>query len=177
MLLGPLAARDLAVGDVAHEEMAEGVLGLAFHGAPPLSPDELPVLEVVQLLLHAPALSSRDRGDGPEPEDLPEHGGGLHERLRLGSEQVEPRSDDALDTLGHRSVVDRPALAEQSRELLGVERVPTCTGEHGGLRLGGQHGALEKRVHQPGSLLVGERRERDRDRVRLPSAPPGAPCE
>jgi hypothetical protein len=81
---------DLTVRDVTNEEMAEGILGLALHGAPPLSPDELPALEVVQLLLDAPALAPSDSGDGPEPEDLSEHGGALNECLRLSSEQVEP---------------------------------------------------------------------------------------
>ena len=53
VLGGPLGARDLAVGDVAHEQVAEGVLALAGDRARTLAADELLALELVQRSLES----------------------------------------------------------------------------------------------------------------------------
>ena len=64
-----------------------------------------------------------------------------------------------------------PRSRRSARVLLRVERVAARAGEHRRLRLGGQHRPLEQRVDELRRLLVRERRERDRRRVRLPAAP------
>ena len=43
--------------------------------------------------------------------------------------------------------------------------------------VGGENGALEECVHEPRGVVVGERRERDRRRVRFPAAPADAAGE
>jgi hypothetical protein len=48
MPVGPLRPRDLPVGDVAHEEVAERVLDFLGDRAGALAPDELLPLEGVQ---------------------------------------------------------------------------------------------------------------------------------
>ena len=57
VLLGPRGARDLAVGDVAHEHVPERVLALAGDRRAALAADELLALERVQPFLDAPARS------------------------------------------------------------------------------------------------------------------------
>ncbi len=81
------SARDLAVGDVANEHVAEGVLGLARDGGAPLAADELLALERVQALLDCPALAPAERRERAEPEDLADDGGVLEQLLLLGREQ------------------------------------------------------------------------------------------
>ena len=63
------------------------------------------------------------------------------------------------------------ARVDHARELLGVERVAARALEERGLNVGRKHRSLEERVHEARGLVVGERRERDRRRVRLASAP------
>ncbi len=82
--LGPPRARDLAVRDVADEDVPERVLHLAGHRSAPLAPDQLLALERMQHLLGLPPRRVADRGDGTEPEDLPDHGGLVEERLLDG---------------------------------------------------------------------------------------------
>src|SRR5262249_56310209 len=55
-------------------------------------------------------------------------------------------------------------------DLLGVRGVPAGAGEQLDLRLRGQDRAEQLR-QEPGRVLVGERRQRDRQRVRLSPAP------
>ena len=52
-----------------------------------------------------------------------------------------------------------------------TERVALGTAEERQLHLGREHRLGEELADQPGRVLVGERRERERDRVRLASAP------
>ena len=59
VLLGPLSTRDLAVGDVANEQVEECVLRLAADRGAPLAANELLALEPVERLLERPALAVR----------------------------------------------------------------------------------------------------------------------
>jgi hypothetical protein len=77
-----------------------------------------------------------------------------------------------LHRLGERKL-SVAAVAEHAHELLGVERVATRALEQGFLQLRGEEWALEQRVDELRRLLVGERRERECERVRLAAAPAG----
>ena len=97
------APGDLAVGDVADEQVPERVLVLAAHRGAPLAADELLPLERVQPLLRVlRARALADRADGAEPEDLPEHRGVLEELLLARRKPVEAGRDDPLDVLRER---------------------------------------------------------------------------
>ena len=99
VLLGPRCPRDLAVGDVADEQVQEGVLALALDRRPPLAADELLACERVQALLDCCPIATVHLRDRARPEDLAEDGGILEQCLLLRLEAVEPGSDDALDCL------------------------------------------------------------------------------
>ena len=63
-------------------------------------------------------------------------------------------------------------LEQDARVLLGVERVAPGPCEQRLLRLRVEQRPLEQRLDETGGVLVRERRERDRERVRLAAAPP-----
>jgi hypothetical protein len=179
VLLGSKGARDLSVGDVADEHMPKRVLRLGRHRRAPLPPHELLALEPVQALLHGPALEPVHGGESPAPEDLPEHGRILDERLVLGGERVEPRGDDPLHVLGQRRVVTRShaALGDHACVLLGIERVSPRAREEGSLSLRGHDRLLEQAAQEARDVFIGERREGDSGRVRLAPAPAGPALE
>jgi hypothetical protein len=146
VLLRPQGARDLAVGDVANEHVPERVLSLGRNRGAPLAPHELLALEPVQALLDRPALEPVHGGERSAPEDLPDHGRVLNERLVLGGERVEPCSDDPLDGLRQGRVVrgSHSPLGDHPGVLLGIERVAPGLGEQRSLRLGRHDGLLEQ---------------------------------
>ena len=171
VLLGPRRSRDLAVGDIADEQVQEGVLALALDRRTPLAADELLARQRMQALLDGGPIAPVHLRDRPRPEDLAEDRGILQQRLLLRLEAVEPGGDDSLDGLRQRQLVSGAALGEHARELLGVERVPSRPREQGRLLFRGEEGLLEEHGEQARSFLVGERRERDRGGIRLPAAP------
>jgi hypothetical protein len=95
--LGAGSARNLAVGHVAHEQVAEGVLALAGDRRAPLAADELLSLERMQPRLAFVALDSAHGAGRPEPEHLPEHRCVLQQLLLGRRQAVEPRRDDPLE--------------------------------------------------------------------------------
>src|SRR5581483_7749632 len=84
LLLGPARARNLAVRDVPHEEVQEGVLRLPLDRGPALAADELLALETVKALLDHESGQTAQRTERARPEHLAEDGGVLHELLLLG---------------------------------------------------------------------------------------------
>jgi len=77
VLGGATGLRDLLVGDVADQRVAEGVLGLARDRASPLAAHELPAGERVQCLLQPwPVVTER-----PGPEHPPDDGRVLQQLL------------------------------------------------------------------------------------------------
>ena len=90
--------------------MAEGELGLPADGGAALAPDELLPLEPVQQRLHVLRAHRRERA---RPEDLPEHGCVLQQRLLLARERIEAGGDDALEALGQ--TVDAARLLVEPR--------------------------------------------------------------
>ena len=81
MLLGADCAGDLAVGDVAEEHVAEGVLHLAGNRGAAHPLHELLPIEPAQDLLGLQAVVSADRFERSDPEDLARDGGVLEELL------------------------------------------------------------------------------------------------
>jgi hypothetical protein len=172
MTLAARRARDLRVRDVTHQDVPERVLLLALHRRPPVATDELLPLECAQRLVHLPGAAALS-DERAAPEDLPGDGGVLDQLLLRPGECVEPRGDQALQRVGYGQVAaaGAAALGDEPRELLGVERVPARAREDGVLQVGRQHRALEHRMDELRRLGLAERRERQRDRVRLPAAP------
>src|SRR4029450_13026946 len=73
MAARPLGTRDLAVGDVANEQVPERVLGVAFHRARPRRANEFLEGELVQSLFDLRQVATADLCCGARPEDLAEH--------------------------------------------------------------------------------------------------------
>ena len=81
VLLRPLASGNLAVGDVADEQMPEGVFAVALDSASALATDELLALERVQSVVER--LPAGQRGQRTGPEARADHRGVLEHRLLL----------------------------------------------------------------------------------------------
>src|SRR5581483_7401806 len=169
VLTGAFGTRNLAVGDVADEQVPERILVLAGDATRPLAADELLPLELVQAHDESRSVRAVERRERAGPEALPDDGRVLEQGLLRRLEQVEPRRDQPLDRLG--DLARGAADAEHARELLGVERVAARAAEQLGLRLCRQQ-RPEQRVEQPRGVVVGQRRERDRQGVGLTAAPP-----
>jgi hypothetical protein len=151
--------RDLGVGDVAHEPMAECELRLALDRREPCRAHELAPHQLVEAVADGALFVAPDGRDGAGPEHLADDGRVLEERLAFGAERVEPRRDQRLDGLRDRGVAAGRALAQHADELFGVERVSAGALQKLLLRLGGQHRALEECGEKPSGVLARERRE------------------
>src|SRR5512133_1015003 len=150
--------------------MPEGVLALTGHGAAPLAAHELAPLQLVETLLELEAVAAGDGRECARPEDLADDGGVLEQLLVRRVERVEAGGDDPVDRLGKLEFL-RPALARHANELLRVERVSAGPLEQRRLYLRWTDRALEQGVHETCRIVVGERGERQRDRIRLAAAP------
>ena len=151
------------------------VLVLARDRRAPRSLDELLALEPEEEIVGLRASRAVERRERAEPEDLADDGRVLEQPLLVLGERVEARGDDSLDGVGQ--LFEIALLEQHAGVLLGVERVAPGPGEKRLLGLRIQQRLLEQRLHQAGRLLVRERRERDRERVRLAAAPAGPPLE
>src|SRR5205085_6593071 len=100
MLLAALAARNLAVGDVAEEHVPECVLVLPGDRRTTSALHELLALEPVQHLLGHRPWEFGDDLERTHPEHLPYDGRALDEPLLVVREGVESGRDDALHALG-----------------------------------------------------------------------------
>src|SRR5918993_2935061 len=148
MLLGSVGSRNLAVGNVAHERVQEGILGVSLDRRASLAADEFPALEVMQRLLERPsAILPTDRPDGSEPEDLADDSCILEQCLLLSAQRIQTRGDQTLDGFGKRQVAV-PGRSRDPGELFSVERVPAGALEQSGLDLSGKHRAVEQAVQQ-----------------------------
>ena len=167
----PVRARQLPVGDVADQRVHEDELRLALHRAAAHGSHELLGGELVQAAVHVGDVPAADRGDRTGPERAAHHGGVGEQGLAVGAEQVEARSDERADGVGHghvdaglqrdlaAAVIEEVAVLEQPDQLLGEQRVAAGALEQHGLqarrqRLGAQAGEDERP-----RLLAGERAE------------------
>jgi hypothetical protein len=170
VLVGPPLPRDLRVGDVANENVPEHVCPFARDGRAPLTAHELLALERLEAVLGV--LDARHVCQRSSPEHLPDDGRGLEQRLLLERERVEPRRDHSLDRVRQRERTAVLPLGEHPCVLLRVERIAA--------RLGDELARLlpsDELLEEAGSLLLGERRERDECRVALAAAPAGPAVE
>ena len=137
--------------------MAEDEGGLAGDRGAPLAAHELLALQPQKAFLHLRARPFGQRLQGAEPEDLPDDGRVLDQRLLLGCQRVEAGGDDPLDRLRERQAGAGARLGEHANVLLRVERVPARVGQE----LGGppvlQRLLRKQRADQVLRLLVGER--------------------
>jgi hypothetical protein len=121
MLFRARAARNLAVCDVAQQNVLKGVLRVAGDRGPSLPPDEVLTLERAQSLLRLGRIDPDSRRRAAEPEDLAVHRG-LLEQFLLGARQgVQSRGDHSLHRL--RQLAGRAALREHADVLLREERI------------------------------------------------------
>ena len=175
VLLGPLGPGNLAVGDVADEQMPEGVLADRPRRCCPRS------RRTNSFRSSACSPSSNARPAGPAsrertgPEALADHRGVLEQRLLLRLEQVEPGGDQALDGLGQPADLrrGRATCARTPRRRAGL---PPARASSSACVSAGRTAPSSSPMQACG-VLVGERRKRDRQRVRLAAAPVGPPRE
>ena len=141
-----------------------------------LAPQELLALEGVEALVEGRGLHAGQTRERVRPDDLAEHRRELEELLLRGRQRVDPRGDHPLQRLGRADRRVEPA-GEQTRVLLGEERVPSRPLQERRLLLGGQDGRAEERGEKPGRLRIRERGEGDGGGVPLSSTPARATLE
>ena len=136
MAAGPLRARDLAVGDVADEQVPERVLALAFHRAHPSRANELLTGKLVQGELKLALVAAADLGQSAHPEHLPEHGCVLEQALPLRRKRVQTGGDQSLQALRQLHLAGtQVAVGKQAHELLRIQRVAARPLQHALLQL------------------------------------------
>ena len=169
-------ARDLPVRHVPDEHVPERVLLFTADRRAALAPNELLPLERVQRVLRLSTFELADSAYRSEPEDFAEDRRVLQELL-LGAGSPSSRAAMMPCTFSGTRRSSLAALREQSGELLGVQRVPAGTREQRRLRLRREHRALQQLREEARRVVVGERRDRERERVRLAAAPTRPPLE
>ena len=93
VLAGSLRTGDLAVGDVAYEQMPEAELLFGFHRGSTGGTDELLTRQFMQCTLDLSGVAITHVGERAGPEHLADHGGVLEQALAIGSERVETSRD------------------------------------------------------------------------------------
>ena len=160
MLDGTVRAGNLAVRDVADEDMEESVFALVRDRRAACALNESLSFERVEkvsgLVRRPPAC------DAADPEHLPVHGRVVQECLLLGRQPVEARRDDPLHRLGQRGPARAPALRDHLRVLLGVERIAAGASDQLSLVVGLEQRPWQHGPEQAGRLVIRERRERKR---------------
>ena len=173
VLVRAVGACNLPVGDVTDERVREGDLGLIFDGSAPLAANEALALERMQRRRRGTLLAT-ERAD---PEHLSDDRCIAEKIFLVRRESVETGGDDALERLRQRKLLRRASLEVELRELLGVERVSTCSLEQGPLRLRHEHRAFQEATYQVCGLLVRQRGDGERRGVQLAAAPAGSTFE
>ena len=165
--LGPLRPRELRVGDVADEDVGEGVLRFLRHRRATLAAHEAAALELVQALLDGRPIKIHGAREPPAPERTPEDRRILEQLLLLGLEEVEAGGDDPLHRRGQLG--DSAALRQDARVLLGVQRVPPRADEELGARLGVERRPRDELADE---LAVSSSLSGEREIVRAFGLPP-----
>ncbi len=178
VLLSAPRARDLVVGDVADEDVAERVLGLAGDGGVLLAADELLALQRVQPLLHRPPGEPGDLRERSHPDDLAQDGGVLEHVLFLAAVSASSRAAMIpwMDS-GAPPASSRPRSCTIRTYSSAYSGFPPARASSADWSSAGSTERSMSRRDQLRRLALGERRERDRRRVALPAAPAGAPLQ
>ena len=100
---------ELVVGDVAGEDVPEGVLGLALHRRLPRRTDELLARQLAQRAGHGLRVALAHRRHGTGPEHLADHRRVRQQRLRVRLEGVQAGGDQRLHRLRERHLRALPA--------------------------------------------------------------------
>ena len=173
VLLGAVGARDLAVRDVADEQMAERVLAVARDRAARARGGRTPCARARA----APSSSARrpaSEASAPVQKRFPITAASWSSAFCSGSSRSSRAAISPWTVSG--SSPDLAAVAQHARELLGVERVAAGAGEQLGLRLRRKNGA--EQLARAGARCPRRRAPRARrQRVRLAAAPVGPPGE
>ena len=149
--------------------MPKRVLHLASDRRRTRALDELLAFERVEQLLRLPARDSVDRLDRAEPENFADHRRVLEQPLLGLWKSIEAGGDDPLHRL--REPVELAALVHEPGELLGVQRIPAgaCNQVLAFLRI---QCLFDEIADELRSVVVGQRGQRDGERVRLATSPP-----
>ena len=94
---GPRSAWQLAVGDVATQDVPEGVLALAGHRALCRRTQEAELRELGQRPCDLAGIPLAHRHQWPVPEDLADNRGIGQQALAVGRERVEARGQQGMD--------------------------------------------------------------------------------
>ena len=126
------------VGDVAHQQVPEHVLGLAPEARRSRGPDQLPAHGVLEQPTDLVLLASADPRDGARPEHLADHGGIVHQRPEVERQGVEARARSppaATRGRGSRACAvsasvavrgEQATVGQHLHEFLGVQGVATA---------------------------------------------------
>ena len=171
MPFGPIGARQLLVGDLTDEGMTKSKLGFGGDRRASFAPDELAPFQPVEALFDGPPTLAGDVGHATEPEHLAQDGG-LLDHLLVGRRQgIKASGDDRLHALGQGLL--QPAFLDQPDELLRVQRISAGPLDQCLLNVGGQQRPHQQGMDERGRVLIGQRGERECQRVRLPPPQPG----
>ena len=158
--VGTARPRDLAVRDVADQDVREGVLLLVGHGRPRLRVNEALLRELAEPCLDVLPREACDVRERPDPERLADDGGVLKHGLPVRRERVEARRDQRLERVGQRQLPFGRALDQHPRVLLGVQRVARGVREQARPDVASHRRLLEQRAQQRDRLLGRQRLER-----------------
>ncbi len=163
---GPAVARNLGVADVAHQKVPEAVFLLPLHRAVAGGPHQLLARQLVEGELDVARVALSHAGESSGPEHLADHGGVLEHALALGRERVQAGGDQGLHRVREEYLRERVAqeiaVAEQTHELLRIQRVAAGAVEQCVLGRARQHRPLQEQGDQRRRLSVGERSKVDR---------------
>ena len=173
--------RNAGVGDLTRERVLDRVLAVARDHRPSVAPDEIALLEEVEVRL----LTGQEVNDGRRPEHPPDDGSGLQRRLLGGRQPVDAGREHRVHGVGHREVelvrAERPlavpllehtGIDELPDELLEEERVAFGSVDHELAELGREDGGKHL-VEHARRLLCRKRVEPHSGGVSLAGSPGG----
>ena len=152
--------------------MSERILQIAGDGRRTLASHELRPLKRVQPLLSDPLSTSASTVRGRARTSLPTTAASWTSSFCSGSSRSRRAAIRPCTVSGSRS--SWPRSRSMRDELLGVERVAARARAAAPPEVSaGRSGALEQLAEESRGVVVRERRQRDRERVRLAAAPAG----
>ena len=152
MELHPPPLWNLAVGDVAHQDVLEGVLGVIRDRRRRVRLDEVAPLELREALawiLRLLSFACAEIRDRSCPEHGSDHGGVVGKLLLGAGKPVEPGADQALDGRGHRQVAHLVGRPPRAVEQVTLAQHPHCLFEEERIAAGvGNERGCQRRLRQ-----------------------------